>query len=305
MNQDNSFVVRHHLVDPARPESWLQDARDDAPLTPGSSTQWAMTPPRQFTFEGSDVFFVEVQGRPATTVNCAAAALGYESADRIRDLMQKRQEDFLEGMDYLVIEGDALAAFKLMAPTLLGERAPALMLLHESALHLLAMFSRKARARAFRRWLVSEVLPSIARTGSYSLRPSETVDLVPVQQRLDGMADQLRELQGTLDALLPIGDRFGVADALGLIFERWYTWKANVPVTPAALCAWALPQADVRNAFERVLPDSPGAATPLNPTALKRWLTNAVGMEVSVRLAPRVTRVELRMSGGPAFWLRS
>ena len=41
---------------------------------------------------------------------------------------------------------------------------------HESGLYHLIFQSRKPEARAFRRWITSEVLPAIHRTGSYSLQ---------------------------------------------------------------------------------------------------------------------------------------
>lgn len=256
-----------------------------------------------FEFQGQDIFFIEVEGRAATTMGGVARALDYASPDEVGRLLARHDDEVAEGVDYVMLRGEPLAAFKAMAPNQVEPTAPTLRLMFESGLHLLAMLSRQPKAAAFRRWLVSEVLPAIQTTGSYSL-PGATTDLAPMQQSLDAMAGQLRELQGTLDALLLVGDRFSVADALALIFERWYIWKANVPVTAAELCDWALPQGDVRNAFERVLPRSPQAINALNPTALKKWLTGAASMEVQVRMAPRVTRLELRMGHGPCFWLR-
>lgn len=44
---------------------------------------------------------------------------------------------------------------------------------NESGLYHLVFISRKPEARAFRRWITSEVLPSIRRTGGYSLQSSQ------------------------------------------------------------------------------------------------------------------------------------
>ena len=260
-------------------------------------------------FEAHPFTVVEIGETPHFVAKEVGSILGYgKDGTALAELFSDEWSDRLrETAHYRLATPEELAALKDLpgvARSVVGGRARGLVFLTESGLYRVLMLSGKPAALAFQDWLASEVLPTLRATGSYSLARGDSLDLAPVQQRLDDMAGQLRELQGTLDALLPIGDRFSVADALGLIFERWYIWKANVPVTPAELCEWAFPQGDVRNAFERVLPRPPQAVSPLNPSTMKKWLTNAVGMEVQVRLAPRVTRVELRMSHGPNFWLR-
>lgn len=267
-------------------------------------------------FEAHPFTVVEIGQAPYFIAKQVGAVLGYDAAGgrMSKTIAEKWSDRLREGDHYRYATPEELAALKAIdkvpdrdpvdATVVVGAHARDLLLLTESGLYRVLMLSGKPAALAFQDWLASEVLPTLRATGSYGLQRGATADLAPVQQRLDAMANQLRELQGTLDALLPIGDRFSVADALGLIFERWYIWKANVPVTPAELCEWAFPQGDVRNAFERVLPRHPQAVSPLNPSTMKKWLTNAVGMEVQVRLAPRVTRVELRMSHGLNFWLR-
>ena len=45
-------------------------------------------------------------------------------------------------------------------------------LINESGLYSLIMGSRKPEAKRFKRWVTSEVLPSIRKTGSYSTRPA-------------------------------------------------------------------------------------------------------------------------------------
>ncbi|WP_269053466.1 BRO-N domain-containing protein, partial [Yersinia frederiksenii] len=46
------------------------------------------------------------------------------------------------------------------------------LLVNESGLYSLILKSRKPKAKRFKRWITSEVLPSIRTTGSYSLTPS-------------------------------------------------------------------------------------------------------------------------------------
>ena len=52
----------------------------------------------------------------------------------------------------------------------LGRMQEAL-LINESGLYALIISSRLPRAKAFKRWITSEVLPTLRRTGSYSMRP--------------------------------------------------------------------------------------------------------------------------------------
>ncbi|AGL03629.1 BRO-N domain-containing protein [Desulfoscipio gibsoniae] len=45
------------------------------------------------------------------------------------------------------------------------------LLINESGLYALIISSRLPRAKAFKRWITSEVLPTLRRTGGYSMRP--------------------------------------------------------------------------------------------------------------------------------------
>ena len=49
-------------------------------------------------------------------------------------------------------------------------------IISESGLYSLIFRSRKPEAHRFRRWVTSESLPSICRTGSYTARPSESTE---------------------------------------------------------------------------------------------------------------------------------
>lgn len=50
----------------------------------------------------------------------------------------------------------------------------------ESGLYSLILTSRKAEAKRFKKWVTSEVLPSIRKTGGYSLNPLDHVDTTRV-----------------------------------------------------------------------------------------------------------------------------
>jgi prophage antirepressor-like protein len=57
------------------------------------------------------------------------------------------------------------------------EGAPPLNIFNESGLYTLILKSRKPEAKKFKRWITSEVLPSIRKTGSYSIAPKSPPEL--------------------------------------------------------------------------------------------------------------------------------
>jgi len=69
----------------------------------------------------------------------------------------------------------------------------------------LVMQSRKPEARAFRRWLLHEVWPSIRETGSYSVAPALTEDEI-VHQALSITARRVEELTAKVAELEPKGE---------------------------------------------------------------------------------------------------
>lgn len=56
---------------------------------------------------------------------------------------------------------------------------------NESGLYHLIFISRKPEAKAFRKWVTNEVLPSIRRTGGYSVRPAQRPTLPAPKYRPD------------------------------------------------------------------------------------------------------------------------
>jgi prophage antirepressor-like protein len=66
----------------------------------------------------------------------------------------------------------------------------------ESGLYALIFQSRKPVSKKFRKWVTSEVLPSLRKTGHYGVQPENTVSLQDYQhlKMLLGIEKQLREL---------------------------------------------------------------------------------------------------------------
>lgn len=65
---------------------------------------------------------------------------------------------------------------------------------NESGLYSLILGSRKAEAKRFKKWITSEVLPSIRKTGRYSHQPADP--MAALRRRLDGDWMAIGCLQG-------------------------------------------------------------------------------------------------------------
>src|SRR5690554_5820467 len=57
-------------------------------------------------------------------------------------------------------------------------------IVNEPGLYGLVLGSRKPEAKRFKKWVTSEVLPSIRKTGSYSLKPKSALELAKEQVAL-------------------------------------------------------------------------------------------------------------------------
>lgn len=62
---------------------------------------------------------------------------------------------------------------KLIQTVLVSGQGREMWFINESGIYNLIFQSRKPEARAFRKWVTNEVLPSIRRTGSYNSKPSQ------------------------------------------------------------------------------------------------------------------------------------
>ena len=88
-------------------------------------------------------------------------------------------------------------------------------IVNESGLYNLIFQSRKAEAKAFRKWVTSEVLPSIRKTGRYELgQPSQK--RVVRRTRGEGVNVELTNLLWLIGESLMQGDQAAVALELGV-----------------------------------------------------------------------------------------
>lgn len=90
-----------------------------------------------------------------------------------------------------------------------GGQMRAMKIVNESGLYDLVLDSRKPQAKAFRKWITSEVIPSIRKTGSYvaaPLSPAEMLlaqaqQLVDQERRLAGMEVEVKEVTSKVAAI--------------------------------------------------------------------------------------------------------
>jgi prophage antirepressor-like protein len=134
-----------------------------------------------FSYEGSQVRTVVVDGAP------------WFVAKDVCDILEIASTTF--AMERL--EEDEVGSTKVTDS--LG-REQQTYIVNEPGLYSLVLGSRKLEAKAFKRWITHEVLPSIRQTGGYSTKPMSTEDMIILQaqsvKELKAEVHDLREQQG-------------------------------------------------------------------------------------------------------------
>ena len=131
-------------------------------------------------FEGRPLTTLLWKGRSAWVGRQLGAALGYANAGKCltSKIAGDWADEFIEGLDYVLAEGDELARFKELAkdsPVALSSRVNRrLLILFESGVHLVLAKTTKPIGRRLRRFLVDEVLPQLVRDGRYD--PDRSAD---------------------------------------------------------------------------------------------------------------------------------
>jgi len=83
----------------------------------------------------------------------------------------------------------------------LGGQSGETNIINESGLYSLVLGSRKPEAKQFKKWITSEVIPSIRKTGSYSRPMSEAEILHQVTGLLLKQAQEVEQFNGTVETL--------------------------------------------------------------------------------------------------------
>lgn len=148
-------------------------------------------------WEGHSLSIVDVGGRPAWSATQVAMALGYadprDLAESIRGPWATELEagvDFAEGALNTTVDDGHIRGRRRGRPG---------MALYESGLWAVTLLCRLPAGRRLRRWLATEVLPELHRTGTYT-RPGAS-QAAPALDRTHALEVQVARLEGELSGL--------------------------------------------------------------------------------------------------------
>lgn len=174
------------------------------------------------TFEGAPLQTLTWDGRPCWVARHIGARLGY-SADggRFVKKVGDWMAELVEGKDYAYLDGPELSAFKATNHVSVPggdqhlHKAPRVLVLFESGVNLCSLKTSKPLGAKLRRFLADEVIPQLARTGTYSPEPpmvrapAETA-IVPADPRVDRLERTLQVLTEAVTALATQAQQQGV-----------------------------------------------------------------------------------------------
>ena len=159
--------------------------------------------------EFGQVRTVEIDGTPWLVGKDVAAALGYknhkDALDRHVDAEDKRQSDEVVIHDPMGRE---------QHPTIINE----------SGLYSLILSSKMPKAKAFKRWVTSEVLPAIHKTGAYeSFQAKQHIEqLEATNTRLNAAIQAVSEAKAALANVTAMRDDFiKDRDDFKEHFQKW------------------------------------------------------------------------------------
>lgn len=156
-------------------------------------------------FEGTALTTITYRGRPAWIAREVGAAIGYSHGGK--RLPNKVAGDwaaeFIDGHDYVMLEGDDLATFKAAVGEGTGsvpsKTNRAVLLLFEPGLHLVLAKTNKPVGVRLRRFIVDQVLPQIVRDGQYSPARAVVDGEIVEREALDPRAERERRLARRLE----------------------------------------------------------------------------------------------------------
>lgn len=167
-----------------------------------------------YVFEGAQIRVIAGDdGEPWFVGNDVAAALGYEDARRA--VAQHVADD--DRVERPVIDS-------------IGRKQKT-NCINESGLYALIMGSKLEGAKRFKRWVTSEVLPSIRKTGSYTAPSAPLAPRLPTRHEIQ--LDTARVAAEVANRMLALaGATPGIAAAAGLAV---FTANSNADMEPARL----------------------------------------------------------------------
>ena len=156
-----------------------------------------------FRYDDQPVRVVEIDNEPWLVGTDVARCLGYANPT---DALGRVHPDDKQTATLALSEGSR---------TVVRDRT----LINESGMYLLVLGSTLASARTFQRWVTSEVLPQIRKTGTYSATPALSEDQI-VQQALQITAARVERLTA----------RLAIAEPKAAAFDRWLSSNVDYSV---------------------------------------------------------------------------
>ena len=134
-------------------------------------------------FERKNLSTIYYQGRSCWIGREIGRILGYSVKGKrlVNKIMDEWSDEFINDVDFAIIEGEQLVEFKRLYKKLAGKDPypglskinKKLLLLFEPGLHLCCLKTQKPIGKKLRRFLVDEVLPQLHRTGYYMPEKSQ------------------------------------------------------------------------------------------------------------------------------------
>lgn len=143
-----------------------------------------MTDLTPFTFDGTAVRVVTLDGEPWFVLADVCSALGIGNA---RMVVQRLNADDVRTADVIDSMGRRQQAYVVNEPGVIDA----------------TLDSRKPEARRFRRWLTHEVVPQIMRTGNYAVAPALPQDYATALRALAAEVEAKQELEAKVAADAP------------------------------------------------------------------------------------------------------
>lgn len=134
---------------------------------------------------------VDIEGEPWFVGKDVAAALGYGEGKSLANAVSNHVHEEDKGVTELMTPG--------------GKQK--MVIINESGLYSLVLSSKLPSAREFKRWVTSDVLPSIRRTGGYALPkdyPSALRALADSVEQLNALAAENEQQRQTIADFAPI-----------------------------------------------------------------------------------------------------
>ena len=271
-------------------------------------------------FEGKSLTFHVFRDKICVIAAELGAALGYAEKGLTKRILDEWKDEFIEGRDYDVFEGQDLKAFKRLVPhrgtSGVASRARSVLVLYESGVDLVALKTEKELGKRLRRLLADEVLPKLRRgeniPGTSALAASGRPQLLDPKVANLLLADTP---SGRAWLLLQLAQ---VAQQVGMSFSRieGYLEAAGAllmePKKPALPSARAVPVAvlpepaeappkPVQEVIEAMAPKVPEPVPPSPPAPAPRPLGRLSG-RLSPGGLPGIVRAPQRQPQPSGFY---